>query len=139
MTYSAHEKITGVRHKPVPQYIAETRDGFIKMLPFGTNLRQARKLAQDLANEKDSTIHLLVRSGYGPNATKYVPGRSLYHPSDFTFCPDCKQKNVYVRRSVHGDSYQCRKCQWGTYLEPSDDCDRKQLAAYHTAQQGRYK
>ena len=74
-----------------PMYFAETREGHLKTLPFNCGLRKARKIAQELANDWEATVHLTVRVGYG--ASKYVSGQALYYPelshNRWCSCVDC--------------------------------------------------
>lgn len=77
---SAHEKLTGVRYKPVTTYWLESRVGHYQSLPLGTNLRAARRWAQATADAWHETVHLLQRRGYGK--ANYVPGKALYYPSE---------------------------------------------------------
>lgn len=130
MSLSAHEKLTGARHKPIVSYWAEA-SGRMKQFPFGTSLRKARLLAKETAEEWDCVVRLLCRSGYGK--AKYVDGQSLYYPIDdekYSYCPKCFRKGVYwVAGRYQDDSLLCKYCQWSIYSPPDTD-EKAQFEKY---------
>lgn len=45
-------------------------------------------------------------------------------------CPQCKKKGVYLKLQHSEDGYICRYCQWGIYIEPDTNEEKRKLAEF---------
>ena len=43
-------------------------------------------------------------------------------------CPTCGKKGVYLKLQHGEDGYLCRYCQWGVFLDPESDAEKRVLA-----------